>query len=192
LESDLFQKKMGQAESAHPCDLCETIRQEVLCRAALERGCQKIAFGYHFDDVIETILTGVLYHGQIQTIMPKLQVHGFDEIEQICPLYYVRENDITDWANENALPFLSCACAATTQKQLANRQNAKEWIRAMQPVNPDIAHHIFRSIWNVDLRHLISYHCGETYHHFLDDEIPFEKSLYSEHLSSDASNMHVL
>lgn len=157
----------------NPCFLCAKLRRGALYQTAMERGCNKIALGHHFDDVIETILMGMLYGGQVQTMMPRLKSENFQDMQVIRPLYYVREKDIIDWAHENDLHFLRCACRMTAehgeeQQTVSKRQEIKELIQTLKTVNPDIEHHIFRSVWNVDLRRIISYHEGESYHHFMD------------------------
>ncbi len=157
----------------NPCFLCARLRRTALYRAAMERGCNKIALGHHFDDVIETILMGMLYGGQIQTMMPKLHSESFKGVQVIRPLYYMREAAIIDWAKTHNLHFLRCACSMTAnegteQQSASKRQEIKELIASLKNVNPDIEHHIFRSVWNVDLKRLISYHIDEKRHHFMD------------------------
>ncbi|MGN0593182.1 MAG: ATP-binding protein [Ruminococcus sp.] len=176
LSLDLFETKIFTAVERvqnNPCYLCARMRRGTLYQAAQERGCNKIALGHHFDDVIETILMGMLYGGQLQTMMPKLHSDHFQGMQLIRPFYYVREDAIIDWAEKNKLHFLRCACRMTAeqgtdQQNVSKRQEIKELIHSLKKVNPDIEHHIFRSIWNVDLKHLISYHQGEVYHHFMD------------------------
>ena len=158
----------------NPCFLCARLRRGALYKAAQDRGCNKIALGHHFDDVIETILMGMLYGGQVQTMMPKLHSENYKGVEVIRPLYYVREASVIEWAEENSLEFLRCACTVTGEKsaeqqETSKRQEIKELIRSLKNVNPDIESHIFRSVWNVDLRHIISYHIGDDYHHFMND-----------------------
>ena len=157
----------------NPCFLCARLRRGALYKAALERGCNKIALGHHFDDVIETILMGMLYGGQIQTMMPKLHSENYKGVQVIRPLYYVRESAIINWAEENELRFLRCACSVTAgqgsdMQNSSKRQEIKELIKTLKGTNPDIEHHIFRSVWNVDLKRLISYHLYNESHHFLD------------------------
>ena len=158
----------------NPCFLCARLRRGALYQAAKDRGCNKIALGHHFDDVIETILMGMLYGGQVQTMMPRLRSENYENMQVIRPLYYVREADIIRWAQEHCLHFLRCACSMTAaqekeQQSASKRQEIKELIQTLKKVNPDVEHHIFRSVWNVDLRRLISYHLGDTCHHFMDD-----------------------
>ncbi len=175
LSLDIFDTKIFKSiehEQSNPCFLCSRLRRGALYKAALERGCNKIALGHHFDDVIETILMGMLYGGQIQTMMPKLHSNNYKGIQVIRPLYYVRESAIIDWAESNGLKFLRCACSATANdnnmQDITKRQEIKELIKSLKVKNPDIEHHIFRSVWNVDLKRLISYHLDDERHHFLD------------------------
>lgn len=176
IELDIFDTKIFQSlekEKNNPCFLCARLRRGALYSAAIERGCNKIALGHHFDDVIETILMGMLYGGQLQTMMPRLRSENYGDIQVIRPLYYVREEAIISWAEENGLSFLRCACSVTSseeseQQSASKRQETKELIRELKKVNPDIEHHIFRSVWNVDLRRLISYHDGDERRSFMD------------------------
>lgn len=177
LSLDVFSTRIfSSLEKAekNPCFLCARLRRGALYKAAQDRGCNKIALGHHFDDVIETILMGMLYGGQVQTMMPKLHSENYKGVEVIRPLYYVREESVINWAKDNSLEFLRCACTVTDtsrneQQDSSKRQEIKELIKSLKSVNPDIESHIFRSVWNVDLRHIISYHIGDDYHHFMDD-----------------------
>ncbi len=177
IELDIFETRIFQSlarENNNPCFLCARLRRGALYSAALERGCNKIALGHHFDDVIETILMGMLYGGQLQTMMPRLKSENYGDIQVIRPLYYVREEAVISWAQENALSFLRCACSVTSaaeteQQSASKRQETKELIKELKKVNPDIEHHIFRSVWNVDLKRLISYHNGDERHSFMDN-----------------------
>lgn len=175
LSLDVFDTKIFESierENNNPCFLCARLRRGALYRSALERGCNKIALGHHFDDVIETILMGMLYGGQIQTMMPKLHSDNYRGMQVIRPLYYVRESAIINWASSNNLEFLRCACSVTAnndnRQNVSKRQEIKELIKTLKAQNPDIENHIFRSVWNVDLKHLISYHLDDDCHHFLD------------------------
>lgn len=157
----------------NPCFLCARLRRGALYKAALERGCNKIALGHHFDDVIETILMGMIYGGQIQTMMPKLHSEHYKGVQVIRPMYYVRESEIIKWSEYNDLNFLRCACSVTAEgendtQSTSKRQEVKELIKALKKTNPDIEHHIFRSVWNIDLKRIISYHIDDECHHFLD------------------------
>ena len=156
-----------------PCYLCARMRRGYLYKNAQELGCNKIALGHHFDDVIETILMGMLYGSQIQTMMPKIHSENFKGMELIRPMYLVREDDILRWCAQNGLEFIRCACRVTANTSCdsggSNRAEIKALLRDLRQVSPAIDMNIFRSVENVNLRTVISYHLGEEYHHFLDD-----------------------
>ncbi|EWM53435.1 tRNA lysidine(34) synthetase [Ruminococcus flavefaciens] len=158
----------------HPCFLCARLRRGWLYKTAQELGCNKIALGHHFDDVIETILMGMLYGSQMQTMMPKLHSENYRGIQLIRPLYLVREEDIIKWADHNGLEFIQCACRITRSEGSSKRAEIKQLIRQLRETNPSVDMNIFRSAENVNLQTLISYHLGEERHHFLDD---FDKGL---------------
>lgn len=157
-----------------PCYLCARMRRGYLYSKAKELGCNKIALGHHFDDVIETILMGMLYGAQIQTMMPKLHSTNFEGMELIRPLYLIREADIIKWMHYNELHFIQCACRFTencascggTEKG-SKRAEIKELIRELAEKNPVIEKNIFRSVENVNLSTVIAYKQDGVTHHFL-------------------------
>ena len=158
-----------------PCYLCARMRRGHLYKNAQELGCNKIALGHHFDDVIETILMGMLYGSQIQTMMPKIHSENFPGMQLIRPLYLVREKDILAWKDCNNLEFIQCACRMTENIDKSGdgigdskRQEIKALLAQLREKSPAIDKNIFRSVENVNLRTIISYHDGEEYHHFLD------------------------
>ena len=158
-----------------PCYLCARMRRGYLYSNAKALGCNKIALGHHFD-VIETILMGMLYGGQVQTMMPKLHSSNFEGMELIRPLYMVKEEDIISWKNYNDLQFIQCACRFTESCTMCDnggggskRQEMKSLIKSFRKINPNIENNIFRSVENVNLETIISYHKGDERHHFLDD-----------------------
>lgn len=160
----------------NPCYMCARMRRGHLYKAAQDLGCNKIALGHHFDDVIETILMGMLYGSQIQTMMPKIHSENFPGMELIRPLYLVRESDILAWKEYNHLKFIQCACRMTEHISQSGdgigeskRQEVKALLAQLRKVSPHIDMNIFRSVENVNLKTIISYHIGEEYHHFLDD-----------------------
>lgn len=154
----------------NPCFLCSRLRRGCLYRLAQELGCNKIALGHHFDDVTETILMGMLYGSQMQTMMPKLHAENYVGMELIRPLYLVREADIIDWAEHNGLSFIRCACSMSEKtEQGSKRAEIKALIAQLRQTNPSVDLNIFRSAENVNLQTLISYHIGENRHHFLDN-----------------------
>ncbi len=161
-----------------PCYLCARMRRGYLYSKAKELGCNKIALGHHYDDVIETILMGMLYGAQVQTMMPKLHSSNFEGMELIRPLYLVREEDIIHWRDYNKLYFLQCACrfTDTCANKLAadepvpsKRQEIKQLIKEMKKVNPFVEGNIFKSVENVNLSTVIQYKKDGITHHFLDD-----------------------
>jgi tRNA(Ile)-lysidine synthase TilS/MesJ len=158
-----------------PCYLCARMRRGYLYSHAKELGCNKIALGHHFDDVIETILMGMLYGGQVQTMMPKLHSSNFEGMELIRPMYMVKESDIIAWKQYNDLQFIQCACRFTENCTMCDnggggskRQEMKTLIKSFRQINPNIENNIFRSVENVNLDTIISYHKGDDRHHFLD------------------------
>ena len=160
----------------HPCYLCARMRRGHLYKNAKELGCNKIALGHHFDDVIETILMGMLYGSQVQTMMPKLHSENYEGMQLIRPMYLVREADIIRWKQYNDLQFIQCACRFTENCTLCDnggggskRQEIKALLKQLRAVNPAVDKNIFRSVENVNLQTIISYHRGNDCHHFLDD-----------------------
>ena len=172
-ESDIF--NIVASEEQSPCYLCARMRRGYLYSKAKELGCNKIALGHHYDDVIETILMGMLYGAQVQTMMPKLHSTNFEGMELIRPLYLIREADIIHWANYNDLHFIQCACRFTehcascggTEKG-SKRAEIKELIRELAQKDPVIEYNIFRSVENVNLNTVIGYKQDGVRHNFLD------------------------
>lgn len=172
-ESPIFGIVAGEGES--PCYLCARMRRGYLYNNARLLGCNKIALGHHYDDVIETILMGMLYGGQVQTMMPKLHSVNFEGMELIRPLYLIREADIIRWANFNSLSFIRCACRFTEQNASAREEDRnskrleiKELIRTLAKKEPVIESNIFKSVENVNLSTIVAYKKDGVRHHFLD------------------------
>lgn len=144
-----------------PCYLCARMRRGHLYHAAKELGCNKIALGHHYDDVIETVLMGMLYGAQVQTMMPKLKSKNFEGMELIRPMYFIRENDIKAWRDYNGLKFLQCACKFTescaAMETDSKRQKVKGLIRSLREEDPEIEQNIFKSVENVSLSTVIAY-----------------------------------
>ena len=158
------------------CYLCARMRRGDLYSKAQELGCNKIALGHHFDDVIETIVMGMMYGGQVQTMMPKLHSTNFPGMELIRPLYLIRERDIIHWSKYNGLNFIRCACRFTEQSELngedentSKRAEVKALIAQLEKQNPYVPKNIFRSVENVNLSTIIAYKNKGKKHHFLDD-----------------------
>jgi len=173
-ESKIFDIVADEENS--PCYLCARMRRGALYSKAKELGCNKIALGHHYDDVIETILMGMLYGGQVQTMMPKLHSNNFEGMELIRPMYLVREADIIRWAAFNDLHFIQCACRFTencascggTEKG-SKRAEIKRLIASLAEATPVIENNIFSSVENVNLSTIIAYKKDGVKHHFLDD-----------------------
>lgn len=159
-----------------PCYLCARMRRGYLYSKAKELGCNKIALGHHFDDVIETIVMGMMYGAQIQTMMPKLHSTNFEGMELIRPMYLIREKDIIHWSNYNELKFIRCACRFTEmiesdsdKENVSKRREVKRLIESLEKENPFVAKNIFRSVENVNLNTVIAYKKDGEKHHFLDN-----------------------
>ena len=152
-----------------PCFLCAKMRRGHLYNKARELGCNKIALGHHFDDVIESILMGMIYGGQAQTMLPKLKAQNYAGMELIRPLYLVRERDIVKWRDYCGLGFLQCACRVTQREDGSKRKRIKRLIAELAADNPQIEQNIFRAVCNVRLDRLMSYKDKNgTVHSFLD------------------------
>lgn len=148
------------------------MRRGYLYRFAKELGCNKIALGHHFDDVIETVLMSMLYGAEMRTMMPKLHSLNFEGMELIRPLYLVREKDISAWARYNELEFVRCACSVTDSASEdfgSKRAEVKELLTQLRKTNSQIDINIFRSAENVNLETIIGYRKGDTHVSFLDD-----------------------
>ena len=164
-------------EEKNPCYLCARMRRGHLYSKAKELGCNKIALGHHYDDVIETILMGMLYGAQVQTMMPKLHSTNFPGMELIRPMYLIREADIKSWRDANDLRFIQCACHFTDTcttcdpdgRTVSKRMEIKRLIAELKKVNPAVEANIFRSMENVNLNTVISYKQNSVTHSFLDE-----------------------
>jgi len=174
-ETDIFDAVFNIEKS--PCYLCARMRRGYLYRFAREHGCNKIALGHHYDDVIETILMGMLYSGQYQAMMPKLRSTNFEGMELIRPMYLVREKDIIRWRDHNGLRFIQCACKFTeTCSSCADdgtsnskRLETKKLIAALKETNPQVESNIFRATENVVLNKVLGYKLHGEKHSFLED-----------------------
>lgn len=188
-ESDIFDAVFEIEKS--PCYLCARMRRGHLYHQAKQLGCNKIALGHHYDDVIETILMGMLYGAQMQTMMPKLHSTNFEGMELIRPLYLVREDDIKKWRDYNHLYFLQCACKFTETcsscqnngQNNSKRLEVKNLIREMKKTNPYVEGNIFKSVENVNLSTIIAYKKDGVKHHFLET---YDEKANTEELPSDA------
>lgn len=144
-----------------PCYLCARMRRGALYDKAKSLGCNKIALGHHFDDVIETALISMMNSSEIKTMLPKLHSTNFEGMELIRPLYCVKEKDIIAWANYNGLKFLRCACRFTADsafdESLSKRKETKELIKYIKKFNPEADDNIFRSLHNVNLSTVVGW-----------------------------------
>ena len=156
-----------------PCYICARMRRGYLYRKAKELGCNKIALGHHFDDVIETILMSTLYAGQFKTMLPKLKSTNVEGMQLIRPLYYVKEQDIIRWKDRNNLEFIRCACKLTegleSEELDSKRLEMKELINDLRKKYDKIDINIFNSAKDVNLESLISYHLKDEKHNFMDE-----------------------
>ena len=170
-ETDIFEVVSTIEQS--PCYLCARMRRGFLYAHAKELGCNKIALGHHYDDVIETILMSMLYGAEVKTMMPKLHSNNFEGMQLIRPLYYVRENDIVAWAESNELEFIRCACRFTEHVAdgvaESKRQEVKKLIAELKKTNESVEYNIFKSVYNVNLDTVIGYKADNVRHHFMDD-----------------------
>lgn len=155
----------------HPCYICARMRRGYLYNKAKELGCNKIALGHHFDDVIETTLMGMLYGGQMQTMMPKVRSTSHPGMELIRPLYYVKEADIINWQQKNNLEFIKCACKVTENNPdgSSKRAEMKKLISNLKQNYKDVDKNIMKSTQNVNLDTLIAYKKDGVVHNFMDE-----------------------
>ncbi|MCI5951413.1 MAG: ATPase [Anaerostipes sp.] len=172
-ENDIFDTVAGIEKN--PCYLCARMRRGYLYSRAKSLGCNKIALGHHFDDVIETILMGMLYSGKVETMMPKLHSRNFEGMELIRPMYMIKEADIKAWRDYNKLHFIQCACRFTENcascggGRGSKRDEMKELIGKFRQISDVIEGNIFKSVQNINLRTVIGYHKDGEKYHFLDD-----------------------
>ena len=172
-ESDIFDV-VANVDSKSPCYLCARMRRGYLYNHAKELGCNKIALGHHFDDVIETTLLSMFYGAEIKTMMPKLHSDNYEGIDLIRPLYVVKESSIIAWKNYNELTFINCACRFTEGCSLINdgtskRKEMKELIKNLRKINPSVDANIFKAMDNVNMNCILSWHKDGVNHSFLDD-----------------------
>ncbi|MBQ8233983.1 MAG: tRNA 2-thiocytidine biosynthesis protein TtcA [Bacilli bacterium] len=168
-ESNIFDV-VNNIESKSPCYLCARMRRGHLYNKASELGCNKIALGHHFDDVIETTLLSMFYGAEIKTMLPKLHSENFKGISLIRPLYLVKEIDIIGFSKYNNLTFLNCACKFTKDKEYdSKRYEIKTLIQNLKKINNDIDHNIFKSLDNINLNCVLGYHKNGIKHNFIKD-----------------------
>ena len=170
-ESDIFDV-VSQIDSS-PCYMCARMRRGYLYNKAKELGCNKIALGHHFDDVIETTLLSMFYGSEVKTMLPKLHSENYEGLELIRPLYLVKENNILGWVKYNNLKFINCACKFTEKVNgdivLSKRREMKELIKHLRSLNPDIDYNIFKSLDNVNLNCVLGFKKDGVYKSFMED-----------------------
>ncbi len=175
LDLTMFETRIFEAVSKieqSPCYLCARMRRGNLYAEAMKLGCNKIALGHHFDDVIETVLLGMLYAGKFETMLPKLHSKNFEGMELIRPLYLVREADIRAWRDYNGLHFIQCACRFTEnsmEDHSSKRAEVKEILAALRKLDKTIDNNIFNSTRDVSLNTILGYHTRDRKYNFLDD-----------------------
>jgi tRNA(Ile)-lysidine synthase TilS/MesJ len=171
-ESDIFDIVVDVDRS--PCYLCARMRRGCLYNHAKELGCNKIALGHHFNDVVETILLSMFYGSEVKTMMPKLHSDNFEGLELIRPLYLVEAKRLIAWSKHHNLDFLNCACKFTKEHYqevtgVSKRKEIKELIKDLKKINPNVDYNIFKSLDNVNLNCILGTKKDGIYHSFLDD-----------------------
>ena len=172
-DSDIFEVANSLNEKS-PCYMCARMRRGHLYNKAKELGCNKIALGHHFDDVIETTLLSMFYGSEVKTMLPKLHSENFENLELIRPLYLVKEYSIISWAKYNNLEFINCACKFTervnnSDESVSKRKEMKELIKHLRELNPDIDYNIFKSLDNINLNCVLGTKKNEVYKSFMDE-----------------------
>lgn len=171
-DSDIFDVANMLNEKS-PCYMCARMRRGYLYNKAKELGCNKIALGHHFDDVIETTLLSMFYGSEVKTMLPKLHSENYEGLELIRPLYLVKESNILGWVKYNNLKFINCACKFTEKVSedvsLSKRKEMKELIKYLRSMNPDVDYNIFKSLDNVNLNCVLGYKKDGTYNSFMDE-----------------------
>jgi tRNA 2-thiocytidine biosynthesis protein TtcA len=156
--------------SDHPCYLCARMRRGFLYKAAKDLGCNKLALGHHFDDVIETTLLNIFYNGTFKTMVPKIKAENFEDIELIRPMIKIKEKDIIRWANKSGIQGMNCGCTVTAKRTSSKRREIKKLIEDLRLKNPniDIDSNIYRAAFNVNLEAIMGYHNDEMIKDFND------------------------
>ena len=171
-ESDIF-AVVDKIASKNPCYMCARMRRGYLYNKAKELGCNKIALGHHYDDVIETILLSMIYGAEIKTMMPKLHSTNYPGMELIRPMYLIKEEDIIAWSKYNELTFINCACnfseKITADEDKSKRLEMKKLVNNFRKINQNIDQNIFKSVENINLDAIIGYKENNIKHTFLDD-----------------------
>jgi tRNA(Ile)-lysidine synthase TilS/MesJ len=170
----IFENRLFEAVSENErsqCFLCARMRRGALYAKAKELGCNKIALGHHYDDVIETTLMSMLWSGHIETMMPKLKSKNYEGMELIRPMYLIKEQDIIEWKDRYGLKFADCACRVADSRTgiSSKRKETKELIAKLHETNPEVEANIMSSMENVFLDSVISYTKDGVFHCFMED-----------------------
>ena len=172
-ESDIFDVANTLNEKS-PCYMCARMRRGYLYNKAKELGCNKIALGHHFDDVVETTLLSMFYGSEVKTMLPKLHSENFEGLELIRPLYLVKEANVLAWCKYNDLTFINCACKFTdrvskSDEHISKRKEMKELIKHLRELNPDIDYNVFKSLDNINLNCVLGTKKNGVYKSFMDE-----------------------
>ena len=172
-ESDIFDVANTLNEKS-PCYMCARMRRGYLYNKAKELGCNKIALGHHFDDVVETTLLSMFYGSEVKTMLPKLHSENFEGLELIRPLYLVKEANVLAWCKYNDLTFINCACKFTdrvskSDEYISKRKEMKELIKKLREMNPDIDYNIFKAMDNVNLNCVLGTRKDGVHKSFMED-----------------------
>ena len=171
-ESDIF-KNVDNMDTSSPCYMCARMRRGYLYNKAKELGCNKIALGHHFDDVIETTLLSMFYGAEIKTMMPKLHSENYEGLELIRPMYLIKEHDIISWTKYNKLAFINCACKftkkTTIDEDLSKRKQMKKLINELRKEKKNIDYNIFKSLENINLNNVLGFKDNGNFTSFLDN-----------------------
>ena len=171
VKSDIFE--IADILGGKPCYMCAKMRRGALYKYAKELGCNKIALGHHFDDVIETTMMSIFNNGQLETMLPKLHSENYEGMELIRPMYLIRERDIINWAKRNELEFIQCACKLTegvaNYEMTSQRKEIKKFLAEIEKENPVIIKNIFKMTSNVNMNKILGWKTNGQMHSFLDD-----------------------
>ena len=165
-ESTIFES-LKSMDVKSPCYMCARMRRGHLYRFASDLGCNKIALGHHYNDVIETIMLGILYNGEIVSMLPKIKSKNFPGMELIRPLYLVRESAIINWLKYNELEFINCACPL--KKEDSKRAEVKELIKKLRETNKFVEYNIFKSVENININQVMGYIDNDKRYNYYDD-----------------------
>lgn len=171
-KSDIF-LNVDNMKTNSPCYMCARMRRGHLYSKAKELGCNKIALGHHFDDVIETTLLSMFYGAEIKTMLPKLHSENFENLELIRPMYLIKEQDIISWTKYNELAFINCACKFTQKSEIteeaSKRKQMKKLIAELRKEKKNIDYNIFKSLENVNLNNILGFKNNGKFTSFLDN-----------------------